>query len=102
MASSILYLLRSYCLAFLGVGENDALINEFKTGYLENGWRRFVNANDGNNPQNLKTLFDEYNQAILKDAKDDTVIQYIESNREEVLLSIVATSYNKFSDEYLN
>ncbi len=102
MASSILYLLRSYCLAFLGVGENDTLINEFKTGYLENGWRRFVNANDGNNPQNLKTLFDEYNQAILKDAKDDTVIQYIESNREEVLLSIVATSYNKFSDEYLN
>ena len=102
MATSILYLLRSYCLAFLGVGENATLIDEFKAGYLENGWRRFVNANGGNNPQNLKTLFDEYNQAILKDAKDDTVIQYIESKREEVLLSIVATSYNKFSDKYLN
>lgn len=49
-----------------------------------------------------KTLFDEYNQAILKDAKDDALIQYIGNKREEVLLSIVATSYNKFSDEYLN
>jgi len=102
IASSILYLLRSYCLAFLGVGENPTLIDEFKASYWENGWRRFINANGGNNPQNLITLFGEYNQAILKDAKDGAVIQYIEDKREEIILSVVAISYNKFSIEYLN
>ena len=60
LASSILYLLRSYCLAFLGVGENASLIDEFKTGYWENGLRKLINVNDGNNPQELKPLIDNY------------------------------------------
>lgn len=102
MATSILYLLRSYCLAFLGVGENATLIEEFKTGYWENGWLRLVNANEGKNPQKLMHLVDDYNNAILKDAKDDVIIQYIKLKREEIILSIVATSYNNFTDKYLN
>lgn len=102
MASSILYLLRSYCLAFLGVGENTALIDEFKVGYGENGWHKLVNANEGNNPQEMKLLIDNYNQAILTDAKDGVVIQYIKEKRKEIILSIVTSSYNKFSEKYLN
>ncbi len=102
LASSILYLLRSYCLAFLGIGENTTLIDEFKTGYWENGLRKLVNVNDGNNPQKLKQLIDNYNQVILKDTKDDVVKQFIRDKETETVLSVVTTSYISFSDKYLN
>ncbi len=102
LASSILYLLRSYCLAFLGIGESATLIDEFKTGYWENGLRKLVNANDDNNPQKLKQLIDNYNQVILKDTKDDVVKQFIRDKETETVLSVVTTSYISFSDKYLN
>ncbi|MBQ8058985.1 MAG: ATP-dependent DNA helicase RecQ [Prevotella sp.] len=102
LASSILYLLRSYCLAFLGIGENTTLIDEFKVGYWENGLRKLVKVNDGNNPQELKQLIDNYNQAILKDAKDDAIKQFIRNKETEIVLSVVTTSYISFSDKYLN
>lgn len=102
LASSILYLLRSYCLAFLGIGENTTLIDEFKTGYWENGLRKLINVNDGNDPQELKQLIDNYNQAILKDAKDNVIKQFIRDKKTEIIFSVVTTSYISFSDKYLN
>lgn len=102
LGSSILYILRSYCLAFLGVGSNDNLLDEFKTSYWNNGLHELININNGNDPVALLTLINNYNNAILKDTKDDSIKQFIHEKRIEVYLTMTSIPYNKFAEEYLN
>lgn len=100
LASSLLYLLRSYCLAFLGIGDNATLFDDFKTGYWENGLRKLIETNKGYAPLVLSQVISQYNEAVIKDTKDTRVKKYLKDKKVEVNLSIASTSYTKFTEDY--
>ena len=101
LGTAILYLLRAYCLSFLSVGDNETLKDEFRSSYWKNGLMKMINADDGYSPYVLRNFItNEYNVAILTNARDECVKQFVSDMREEIALTIGLKSIKLFSDKY--
>lgn len=103
LGTAILYLLRAYCLSFLSVGDNETLKDEFRTSYWKNGLTRILNADNGYSPHALRSFItNDYNTAILTDARDECVKQFVSDMRVEIALTIASKSIRLLSDNYSN
>lgn len=50
----VLYLLRAFCIAFLGVGNNTSLLDDFKTSYWDEGLEKLISLYDGKEPAYIR------------------------------------------------
>ena len=95
-ANAILFLLRSYCLAFLGVGNNQTLIEEFKTGYSSEGFEKIIETDNKRRPLSLLGLIDIYNDAVLRNTQDNEIKEYV--NDAKAVFKLLLT--NKEIENY--
>lgn len=100
----ILFLLRSFCLAFLGMGVNETLIFEFKNGYLENGWQAIIDRADADISSTLIENLEKYNSIIKEKAEEKSaayISNFISATKQKLLLGLTKHLYSKFEVEYL-
>lgn len=102
-ANAILYLLRSYCLAFLHVGNNGTLSDEFIEGYKSKGFDMLIEQFDVK-PDEMKIAIDMYNTAILglKDGLEPQIRDFILSYQTELNLKVIDKGYKLFTNKYTN
>lgn len=101
-ANAILFLLRSYCLAFLGVGNNPTLIEEFKTGYYSEGFEKIIEAERICRPLSLLGLIDIYNDAVLRNTQDNVVKEYINATNAVIKLQLTHKEIDIYTLFYSN
>jgi hypothetical protein len=86
--NAVLFLLRSYCLAFLGVGNNQTLIAEFKTGYYSEGFEKIIETDLKRRPLSLLGLIDIYNDKVLRNTQDSVVKEYVNDAKDMIKLQL--------------
>lgn len=86
--NAVLFLLRSYCLAFLGVGNNQTLIAEFKTGYYSEGFEKIIETDLKRRPLSLLGLIDIYNDKVLRNTQDNVVKEYVNDAKDMIKLQL--------------
>lgn len=96
-ANVILFLLRSYCLAFLGIGSNYTLIEEFKNGYYSEGFMKAIRMNERHSPIAILRLIDLYNDVVLRNTQDLVVKDYVNTVKTEIKLLLANESINTFT-----
>lgn len=99
--NAALNLLRTYCIAFLGAGDNETLMHESLTGYVE-GFSKLYRQKI-NNLSEMIGIMDEFNEALKKIVhEEDSYIKehVIEEGKEIVLLNIHNNWLNDFSNKY--
>ena len=101
-ANTILFLLRSYCLAFLGVGNNPTLIEEFKTGYSSEGFERIIETDNKRRPLSLLGLIDIYNDAVLRNTQDNAVKEYVADTKTVIKLQMTNKEIDNYTSLYTN
>ena len=101
-ANAILFLLRSYCLAFLGIGNNPTLIEEFKTGYFTEGFEKIIEADDKRRPMSLLGLIDLYNDAVLRNTQDNVIKEYVNATKAVIKLKLTNKEIDNFTSLYTN
>lgn len=99
-SNPILFLLRSFCLAFLGTNNNETLIEEFKIGYKEKGWDEIISKLQNTDPIKIKNCIEEFNSLTVAKAKDGFVSSYIKRVKTELNLQILSRFYNDFTYKY--
>ena len=66
-----------------------------------NGLKKLLNADDGRAPHGLRSfIINDYNVAILKNARDACIKDFVSSLRVEIGLTISSKSMKRFSDKY--
>lgn len=98
----ILFLLRSYCLAFLGVGNNPTLIEEFKTGYSSEGFEKIIEAESKCRPMSLLGLIDIYNDTVLRNTQDNIVKEYVNGTKAMIKLQLANKEIDNYTLLYMN
>lgn len=101
-ANAILFLLRSYCLAFLGVGNNPTLIEEFKTGYFTEGLVKIIEAENKRRPMSLLGLIDLYNDAVLRNTQDNVVKEFVNDAKAIIKLQLTNKEIENYTLLYTN
>lgn len=101
-ANAILFLLRSYCLAFLGVGNNPTLIEDFKTGYSTEGFDKIIEAEDKHRPLSLFGLMDLYNDVILRNTQDNILKEYVNDTKAVIKLQLTNKEIDNYTLLYTN
>ena len=101
-ANAILFLLRSYCLAFLGVGNNPTLIEEFKTGYSSEGFDKIIEAESKCRPMSLLGLIDIFNDVVSKNTQDNVVKEYVNATKDVIKLKLVDKGISNYTSLYTN
>lgn len=101
-ANAILFLLRSYCLAFLGVGNNQTLIEEFKTGYSSEGFDKIIEAESKCRPMSLLGLIDIFNDVVSKNTQDNVVKEYVNATKDVIKLKLVDKEISNYTSLYTN
>ena len=101
-ANAILFLLRSYCLAFLGVGNNPTLIEEFKTGYHSEGFEKIIEAERISRPLSLLGLIDIYNDIVLRNTQDNVVKEYVNATNAVIKLQLTHKEIDIYTLLYTN
>lgn len=101
-ANAILFLLRSYCLAFLGVGNNQTLIEEFKTGYSSEGFEKIIKTDNKRRPLSLLGLIDLYNDTVLRDTQDNVIKEYVNATKAVIKLKLTNKEIETFTSLYTN
>lgn len=101
-ANAILFLLRSYCLAFLGVGNNPTLIEEFKTGYYSEGFEKIIEAERICRPLSLLGLIDIYNDVVLRNTQDNVVKEYVNATNVVIKLQLTNKEIDIYTLLYTN
>ncbi len=101
-ANAILFLLRSYCLAFLGVGNNPSLIEEFKTGYYSEGFEKIIEAERICRPLSLLGLIDIYNDVVLRNTQDNIVKEYVNATNAVIKLQLSNKEIDIYTLLYTN
>lgn len=100
--NAILFLLRSYCLAFLGVGNNPTLIEEFKTGYSSEGFEKIIEIENQRRPMSLLGLIEIYNDAILNNTQDNVVKEYVNGAKTLIKLKLANKEIDNYTLLYTN
>ena len=101
-ANAILFLLRSYCLAFLGVGNNQTLIEEFKIGYSAEGLEKVIETDNKQRPMSLLRLIDIYNDAVLRNSQDQVVKGYVNDTVGVIKLKLANKEIDNYTLLYTN
>lgn len=101
-ANATLFLLRSYCLAFLGVGNNPTLIEEFKTGYSSEGFEKIIETDNKRRPLSLLGLIDIYNDAVLRNTQDNVVKEYVADTKAVIKLQLTNKEIDNYTSLYTN
>ena len=101
-ANAILFLLRSYCLAFLGVGNNPTLIEEFKTGYSTEGFEKIIEVEDKHRPLSLLGLMDLYNDVVLRNTQDNIIKKYVNDTKAVIKLQLTNKEIDNYTLLYTN
>ena len=101
-ANTILFLLRSYCLAFLGVGNNPTLIEEFKTGYSSEGFEKIIEAERICRPLSLLELIDIYSNAVLRNTQDNIIKEYVNDTKDVIKLQLTNKEIDNYTLLYTN
>ena len=101
-ANAILFLLRSYCLAFLGVGNNSTLIEEFKVGYSSEGFEKIFETDNKHNPVSLLRLIDLFNDVLLRNTQDEVIKEYVNTTKALIKLRLTNNAINDFTTLYTN
>ena len=92
-----LHLLRAYCLAFLGTGENEVLLNEFKTSLLNEGFKQMINIYE---TETIFAFFDKYIRIIKEICHDKWINVYLKEVRSKLSLIIYGSWFIDFAEEY--
>ena len=100
-ANTILFLLRSYCLAYLGVGNNSTLIEEFKEGYYTEGFEKVIKNNVKHSSIAVLRLIDIYNDVVSK-SNDKIIVDYVNTKKSEIKLQLTNKSIDSFTKLYTN
>ncbi len=101
-ANAILFLLRSYCLAFLGVGNNPTLMEEFRTGYSSEGFEKVIEMNKRHSSIAVLRLIDIFNDVVLRNSQDAVVKDYINATKAEIKLYLMKKAIDDFALLYTN
>lgn len=92
-----LHLLRAYCLAFLGTGENEVLLNDFKTSLLNEGFKQMINIYE---TETIFAFFDKYIRIIKEICHDEWINDYLKEVRSKLSLIIYGSWFIDFAEEY--
>ena len=92
-----LHLLRAYCLAFLGTGENEVLLNDFKTSLLNEGFKQMINIYE---TEMIFAFFDKYIRIIKEICHDEWINDYLKEVRSKLSLAIYGSWFIDFAEEY--
>lgn len=101
-ANAVLFLLRSYCLAFLGVGNNQTLVEEFKTGYSYEGFEKIIGTDLNRRPLSLLGLIDIYNDAVLRNTQDNVIKEYVNDVKAMIKLQLTNKEIENYALLYTN
>ena len=101
-ANAILFLLRSYCLAFLGVGNNPTLMEEFRIGYSSEGFEKAIEMNKRHSSIAVLRLIDIFNDVVLRNSQDAVVKDYINATKAEIKLYLMKKAIDDFALLYTN
>lgn len=98
--NAALNLLRTFCITFLGIGDNESLSHEAISGYVDGFYRLYNNLKV--KTSSLLDLIDEYN-ANLKFVDDKQLYDLIlEKGKDLVMLNIHNQWLSDFSNKYSN
>ena len=92
-----LHLLRAYCLAFLGTGENEVLLNDFKTSLLNEGFKQMINIYE---TEAIFAFFEKYICIIREICHDEWINEYLKEARSKLSLAIYGSWFIDFAEEY--
>lgn len=92
-----LHLLRAFCLAFLGVGKNETLFNDFKTSFFKEGFSQMMDMYE---LKDIMSFFDEYIKIINDICHDDIIASYLKDAKSKLLLIYYGNWYIDFSKRY--
>lgn len=92
-----LHLLRAYCLAFLGIGENEVLLNDFKTSFFNEGFKQMINIYE---TETIFAFFDEYIRIMKEICHDEWINDYLKEARSKLSLAIYGNWFINFAEEY--
>lgn len=93
-----LHLLRAFCLAFLGIGENEVLLNDFKTSLLHEGFKQMISIYE---TETIFTFFDKYIRIIKEICHDKWIDVYLKEVRTKLSLIIYGSWFIDFAEKYI-
>lgn len=95
-ANGALNLLKTYCLVYLKVGENEKLRRDAYTGYIE-GFMRLYEVGD----KELVKHIEKFNEELRKLDEFDSFVKELIERKSEILLRIHSVWLEKFKQGYL-